>query len=125
MNGMMLLWGLNQQRQASAAQADAARATSRAATADRNVESLIDRLDKLTLVNMAVWSLVSEQLELTEEQLVERVREIDLADGVEDGKVTAQVAKCPKCGRVMSPRHKKCLYCGAAKLNITAFDKTM
>ena len=124
MNGM-LLWGLHQSRQASTAQSEAARATSRAASADRNVESLIDRLDKLTLVNMAVWSLVREQLELTEEQLAERVREIDLADGVEDGKVTPQVAKCPKCGRVMSPRHKKCLYCGAAKLTITAFDKTM
>jgi len=124
MNGMML-WGLHQHRQISAAQADAARATSRAGTADRNVEALIDRLDKLTLVNMAVWSLVREQLELTEEQLAERVREIDLADGVEDGKVTPQVAKCPQCGRVMSPRHKKCIYCGAAKLNITAFDKTM
>lgn len=124
MNGM-LLWGLHQSRQASTAQSEAARATSRAAAADRNVEALIDRLDKLTLVNMAVWSLVREQLELTEEQLAERVREIDLADGVEDGKVTSQVAKCPKCGRVMSPRHKKCLYCGAAKLNITAFDQTM
>lgn len=124
MNGM-LLWGLHQSRQASTAQSEAARATSRAASADRNVEALIDRLDKLTLVNMAVWSLVREQLELTEEQLAERVREIDLADGVEDGKVTLQVAKCPKCGRVMSPRHKKCLYCGAAKLNITAFDQTM
>ena len=124
MNGM-LLWGLHQSRQASTAQSEAARATSRAATADRNVEALIDRLDKLTLVNMAVWSLVRERLELTEEQLAERVREIDLADGVEDGKVTSQVAKCPKCGRVMSPRHKKCFYCGAAKLTITAFDQTM
>lgn len=124
MNGM-LLWGLHQSRQASTAQSEAARATSRAAAADRNLETLIDRLDKLTLVNMAVWSLVREQLELTEEQLAERVREIDLADGVEDGKVTSQVAKCPQCGRVMSPRHKKCIYCGAAKLNITAFDQTM
>ena len=124
MNGL-LLWGLAQQRQIGEAKTDAARATSRAATADRNVEALIDRLDKLTLVNMAVWSLVREQLELTEEQLVERVREIDLADGVEDGKVTRTVAKCPKCGRVMSPRHKKCIYCGSAKLSITAFDQTM
>ena len=124
MNGM-LLWGLAQQRQVADANADAARATARAAGADRALEALTDRLDKLTLVNMAVWSLVSEQLELTEEDLVERVREIDLADGVEDGKVTPTVAKCPKCGRVMSPRHKKCLYCGAAKLNITAFDQTM
>ena len=124
MNGMML-WGLHQSRQISAAQADASRATSRAGAADRNVEALIDRLDKLTLVNMAVWSLVREQLELTEEQLAERVREIDLADGVEDGKVPPQVAKCPQCGRVMSPRHGRCLYCGGQKLDVTAFAQIM
>lgn len=43
-------------------------------------------------------------------------------DGVQDGKATRTVARCPKCRRVMSPRHNKCLYCGAGKLISSDFD---
>ena len=80
------------------------------------------RLDKLTLICMAMWSFLSEKTGVTEDQLMERVKTIDLMDGVADGKLRRQVAKCAACGRVMSPRHTKCLYCGADRLQITAFD---
>ena len=86
------------------------------------VASLEDRIDHLTLVNMAMWSLLQEKTGLTEQDLLDRVRQIDLQDGVEDGKARKQIAKCPKCGRTMSPRHRRCLYCGAGELNYTAFD---
>ena len=81
-----------------------------------------ERLDKLVLVTMALWSLMREHTELTEEDLLARIREIDLKDGREDGKVGRQVAECLSCGRVMSTRYIKCLYCGESKLNITGFD---
>lgn len=80
------------------------------------------RLDKLTIICMALWSLLSEKLQLTEEDLMERVKTIDLMDGEVDGKIKRTLAKCSKCGRVMSPRHNRCLYCGADRLQITAFD---
>jgi ribosomal protein S27AE len=86
------------------------------------VEELQDRLEKLSLVSLAMWSLLQEKTGLTEQDLMDRVRAIDLADGVEDGKVTQTVSKCVKCGRTMSPRHRKCLYCGAAELKTSAFD---
>ena len=79
-------------------------------------------MDQLSLVCSAMWELLREKNGLTEEDLMAKVREVDLRDGVADGKVTKQVLKCVKCGRTMSPRHKKCLYCGAEKLNPQAFD---
>ena len=86
------------------------------------IDHIEDRLDKLALVNMAMWSLIRQHTGLTEEDLMQRVQEIDLIDGRPDGKVTRQVMRCQSCKRVMSPRHSKCLYCGAAKLELTAFD---
>jgi len=103
----------------------AARSASRAEAAEREVEQLNDRLDKLTLVCMAMWSLLREVSDLREEDLMQRVREIDLRDGVPDGKVTRRIARCPRCNRVMSPRHKKCLYCGSPRLDLTAFDQAL
>lgn len=87
-----------------------------------NAERLEDRLDRLILVNMALWSLIREKTGLTEEDLLARVQQIDLADGQRDGKATRPPVRCPECDRVMSPRHKRCLYCGTDKLDYTAFD---
>ena len=122
-----MLAGSYQHQAARAAEAEGAagRARKRAGAAERNLRTAEDRLDKLTLVCMAMWELIQETTGLTEEKLLERVKQIDLRDGVADGKVTTKVAQCPKCNRIMSPRHKKCLYCGAAKLKVGAFDSAL
>ncbi len=86
------------------------------------VSHLADRLDRLVLVNMAMWSLLQEKTGLTEQDLMDRVQQVDLADGQLDGKARKPLAKCPDCDRVMSPRHKRCLYCGADRLDYSAFD---
>lgn len=86
------------------------------------VKHLEDRLDRLSLVCMAMWSLIRDKTNLTEQDLLDRVRLIDLLDGQEDGKATRTVSKCTACGRPMHPRHKKCIYCGDAKLVESAFD---
>ena len=88
----------------------------------QTVVELEERVDTLVLTCMAMWSLLRQSSDLSEDDLMDRVREIDLMDGVEDGKVTKHVAKCTQCGRVMSPRHTKCMYCGAERLDVTAFD---
>ena len=102
--------------------AAAGRAEAEAERARSEVRYLVERVNRLALINMALWSLVQEKTGLTEQDLVERVRQIDLMDGVEDGKLSKQVAKCPSCGRTMSTRHHRCLYCGAEKLDHGAFD---
>ena len=114
-----------------AAEAAADRAATRASSAasardaQREVRGLEDRLGRLTLVCMALWELLKERGELTEEDLATKVREIDLRDGVADGKITRQIKHCPSCDRVMSPRHQKCMYCGAVDLRVTPFDAAM
>lgn len=90
--------------------------------AQRQAEYLEDRLDRLTLVCQALWELLKERGELTEEDLATKIGEIDLRDDRADGKISKQIKHCPKCDRIMSPRHQKCMYCGAINLQITPFE---
>ncbi len=83
---------------------------------------LEDRLERLALVCMAMWSLIQSQTDLTEDDLLERVKEIDLMDGVADGKITHQVCRCGACDRPVSSRHTRCIYCGSEQLVACAFD---
>jgi len=78
-----------------------------------HVRASDERLDQLLLVCAAMWELLRERTNLTEEDLVARVAEIDARDGVADGRITKQPRTCPGCGHTVYPRHKKCLYCGA------------
>ncbi len=82
-----------------------------------------ERLDQLTLVCAAMWQLIREKTNLTEQDLAERMAIIDAKDGVADGKMTRTVNKCPKCNRTMSPKHKRCLYCGHQLPIQTVFDQ--
>lgn len=88
----------------------------------RDVKLVAEKMDKLVLLNMAMWSLVQERTGLTEGDLTRRAQEIDLKDGVADGKVTQTVKKCGNCGRIISRRHHRCLYCGSEVLTETPFD---
>jgi ribosomal protein S27AE len=117
-----MFWELGRERRIAQGAADAERGAVRRQVTETHLRQVEDRLDKLTLVCLAIWEILKEKGGLTDEELTERVKQIDLRDGVADGKVTRTVAQCPKCKRVMSPRHNRCLYCGAQKLNVTAFD---
>ncbi len=70
-------------------------------------------IDRLLLVNEAMWSLLSERLGLTEEALMARMQELDLQDGHLDGKLVKAPVQCPQCSRQNGRRHLTCLYCGA------------
>lgn len=76
------------------------------------VRQLEERVDRLALVNMALWTIISKELKITEEELLLRVQEIDLRDGKLDGKLSAEVTDCAACGRKISKKHNRCLYCG-------------
>ena len=81
-----------------------------------------ENFDRLTLICRALWELMREQNNLTEEDLLKKVKEIDLLDGVLDKKLRNPPKKCSKCGRAVSKRHMRCIYCGAESLMDTAFD---
>lgn len=117
-----LFWGIRQQWDIDEAKATAGQSVTRAAEAQQRVRELEDSLDRLTLVCMAMWDLIQEKTGLTETDLADRVQELDVRDGVRDGKVTRMPLQCPKCHRSISPRHKRCLYCGQVIGGATAFE---
>lgn len=78
----------------------------------RAVEQLEQRIDRLSLVNEALWTLLRERVGVTDAELLERIREVDLSDGRLDGKVRRKPVDCPGCKRTVSNRHDRCLYCG-------------
>lgn len=102
--------------------ADARAEARRAEARSRDVEQ---RLERLTLICMAMWSLIQQETNLTEDDLMQRARQIDLLDGKDDNRITPQIARCSACGRVMNPRHRKCIYCGQDKLVVSAFDEVL
>ena len=115
-------WGLEPSWETTGHDLTPGRAEGQASRAMEEVRRLGHRLDKLVLINVAMWTLLKDKIGLTDEELVDRIRQIDMLDGKEDGKLPQEVAECPQCGRRMSARHKRCLYCGAEKLNYTPFD---
>ena len=119
---MTEFWGLHAARKQMMDDISGRATASQAREARTESMFLEKRFDKLTLICMALWSLLSEKCQLSEEDLMERVKTIDLMDGEADGKLHRQIAKCAKCGRVMAPHHDKCIYCGAERLQLTAFD---
>lgn len=81
-------------------------------TSRSDLEVLQDRFDRLKLVTMALWTFLRDEKNITEEQLMERVKEIDSFDGSSDGKLKLGIRKCGKCGKTLNPKFEKCLYCG-------------
>ena len=69
-------------------------------------------LEKTLMICEALWELLRERGKMTDEHLHEKLYEIDMRDGVLDGKNQRAISQCPNCKRNVSPRHATCLYCG-------------
>lgn len=91
----------------------------------RAAQQLEERVDKLIIICTAMWSLIQDKTSLTEKDLIDRVEAIDAADNVVDGKVTRGVLRCHACNRAMSPRHNRCIFCGADRPVSSAFDRVV
>jgi hypothetical protein len=70
-----------------------------------------ERVDRLILVVDAMWSLLKDS-GWTDEQLQERLRQIDLVDGVEDGRRTPKPTRCGKCHSMVEVGRSTCAFCG-------------
>ena len=94
------------------AQQDAARASHAAKRTEQQVKLLEANLAKSLMISEALWELLAEKTGLTENDLLEKLHEVDMRDGVLDGNNQRSAADCPACGRKVSGRHAACLYCG-------------
>lgn len=82
------------------------------------VGPLAQRVDRLELLCKALTEIVVSKGLASREELSVVTQQLDLADGVEDGKISARVRKsaprCPSCGRFVNPRRDTCVYCHAS-----------
>ena len=110
-----LLWDLHQQRRINDAEDQASDASRRSGDTARELTELRRAAEGLALANQALWELLRDRLKLGEQELLDKMQEIDLRDGRRDGRVTPAgdaVPMCGRCNRRLSPRHERCIYCG-------------
>ena len=82
----------------------------------QQLQAAQERADRLELVLEALVQLLEAKGSLGREELEIMVQRVDLADGVEDGRIgpdkTASAPKCPLCGRPLNPGRGACIFCG-------------
>ena len=108
----MDLYDMRQNSRISEVQTRARESSAKAGNALELSRTLQRRVDKLALICEAMWEMIRERTDLTEDDLAAKVEEIDLRDGKLDGKVEAKPIPCPKCNRRSPSRFERCLYCG-------------
>ena len=82
------------------------------------IQALHQRVDQLQLLCNALVALIEHKKLATREELEVMVQQIDLLDGIEDGKQREQVWKnaprCEGCNYHINPDRDACVYCGRA-----------
>jgi hypothetical protein len=113
LNVFLAAQGAYHETQASmGAQQEAASAKHAAKRTEQQVKLLEANLAKSLMICEVLWELLAEKTGLTEDDLYNKLHEVDMRDGVLDGKNQRRAAECPACGRKVSGRHPACLYCG-------------
>jgi hypothetical protein len=87
------------------------RATNQLSNMGEDVRALEHRLERLALVNKAMWTLLRTKLGLTDIELRSMILEIDAADGAIDGRLGPQTQVCTGCGRNIAAKFRHCQYC--------------
>lgn len=80
------------------------------------IRSLERDHERLKLITMALWDILTEKLDVDEAELRQRILELDRMDGREDGKLRLREPprNCDACGRPMLSSALSCPYCGEA-----------
>jgi hypothetical protein len=100
------------ERSAARAATFARSAGATAASGDTQaMEDVNERVDRLILVVDALWSMLRES-GWTDEQLAQRIHEIDLSDGLADGRRTPQARRCTSCDAMIEAGRSACAFCG-------------
>ena len=111
---MGLFWEFYQQTRISDAESRATQAQQRTTSIEAKVLACEERLNAMTLACQAMWEILRERANITDDDIKAKMKEIDRRDGREDGRISATRRTCPRCHRPASNRNEKCLYCGYA-----------
>lgn len=79
-----------------------------------SARSMRQDIEKLYLIVEALWAIAKKSANLSDDDLMQLIREIDMQDGKLDGRNSsnAEVLKCPACGRTILRGQTRCSYCG-------------
>jgi len=117
-----LLWEAHQNARIRGARTAASAASSAASDAKFDVRELERRVEKLTMIVEGMWSFMQAEHGYTEAQLIDVVTEIDLRDGLLDGKVKRKPRDCEECGKVIGADKVTCMWCGAEDADLFGTD---
>jgi len=120
---MSIFWNLSHENRMGRLSNDTTRAENKASLAIDQMVSVEAKLNTITLACQAMWELLQESQGLTNDQLQQKMEEVDLRDGKLDGRMTPTVETCTKCGRKTSRRRTNCLYCGETLPDSEVFGK--
>ena len=109
---MTLFIDAHQNGRISQAEGDASDARRKADQLEHRLADVERRVDRQALAAQALWEILRERLGLSDEVVFAKMAEIDLRDGVADGKMRPQVMNCSRCGRPINSARPKCIYCG-------------
>ena len=89
--------------------------------AEESNANLTQRVQLLELACAGLWELLKSQHGFSDEQLLEKIHEVDARDGQVDNQIGHAAQVCPHCNRKLLTRNPtKCAWCGGA-LNSTVF----
>jgi len=108
-----MLWETYQQSRIAGAEQTAESAEARVDRYARRLDEVQRHVERLSLACQAMWELLREVSDLTEEELEKKILEVDGRDGCVDGKIGVQPVDCPACGRKTSSKRSSCVMCGA------------
>ena len=116
-NTMFSLYDLLQDFRVQSADKKSSAAMSRSAAANHvalkgqaQIDRLQEQVDYLSIVCVSLAELL-EETGISSYELKRKIEEVDLRDGVKDGKLR-QSNLCGGCGRKIAVRRATCIYCG-------------
>jgi hypothetical protein len=108
-----LIYDLYQNGRISDARIKAESAQRGAQNAQTRIAELERKVDLLLLTSEALWTIIKGGQNISDQDLIDKIKFIDLQDGKPDGKVAkGSSQKCPECGKKAQSSSGKCLYCG-------------
>jgi hypothetical protein len=108
-----MIWEAYQQTKIAEAERTADRAMSKADRYAADIADIRRQVDRLSLACQAMWELLRDHSDLTEEDIEAKILEIDGRDGRVDGKIATKQTNCTACGRPTNSTRSSCVMCGA------------